>query len=138
MRRESAPGGALPSEWMEAKAPDGRTYYYNQNGETTWQRPSAAPPTPRSSSVGGVPGIPGATGAAMTGGGASAAQSSQPANPEVNFDFDFVLSFSIKTFVWFQHSRLAQELLGRLPQNLRRVPTTEIKVAAAIGKVCFY
>ena len=89
MRRESAPGGALPSEWMEAKAPDGRTYYYNQNGETTWQRPSAAPPTPRSSSVGGVPGIPGATGAAMTGAGASSAQSSQPANPEVTFEFCF-------------------------------------------------
>ena len=33
---------ALEPGWREAQAGDGRTYYYNEAGETRWDRPSAA------------------------------------------------------------------------------------------------
>ena len=34
--------GALPAGWIEADAPDGKKYYYNQNtGATSWEKPTA-------------------------------------------------------------------------------------------------
>ena len=48
--RPPPPSGALPPGWFEAVAPTGTTYYYNQAGNTSWQRPNIpagpAPPPP--------------------------------------------------------------------------------------------
>jgi histone-lysine N-methyltransferase SETD2 len=49
--RPTAPLAALPVGWFEATAANGSKYYYNQTGDTTWQRPvmpvqSAPPPPP--------------------------------------------------------------------------------------------
>jgi histone-lysine N-methyltransferase SETD2 len=48
--RPTAPMGALPVGWFEATAANGSKYYYNQTGDTTWQRPTmptlSAPPPP--------------------------------------------------------------------------------------------
>jgi histone-lysine N-methyltransferase SETD2 len=49
--RPAGPLGALPVGWFEATAANGSKYYYNQTGDTTWQRPvmpvqSAPPPPP--------------------------------------------------------------------------------------------
>ena len=35
--------GALAPGWREAQAGDGRTYYYNEEGQTVWERPLADP-----------------------------------------------------------------------------------------------
>ena len=48
--RPSRPFGQLPSGWFAASS-NGRTYYYNSRGETTWQKPTAPttepPPPPK-------------------------------------------------------------------------------------------
>lgn len=48
--RPPPPSGALPPGWFEAVAPNGTTYYYNQAGNTSWQRPNIpagpVPPPP--------------------------------------------------------------------------------------------
>lgn len=36
----------LPSGWFEAKDANGKTYYYNETGTTTWQRPTNQTPPP--------------------------------------------------------------------------------------------
>ncbi|CAD6573839.1 MAG: histone methyltransferase set2 [Alectoria sarmentosa] len=42
------PFGALPEGWFAAQDDNGRTYYYDLSGKTTWQRPTmiARPPPP--------------------------------------------------------------------------------------------
>ena len=35
---------ALPAGWSEAKAPDGRSYFYHSGGGTCWKRPSSPAP----------------------------------------------------------------------------------------------
>ena len=44
----SRPFSSLPSGWFPATDENGRTYYYDASGKTTWQRPTmpAAPPPP--------------------------------------------------------------------------------------------
>lgn len=48
--RPPPPSGPLPAGWFEAVAANGSTYYYNQAGNTSWQRPTIpaapAPPPP--------------------------------------------------------------------------------------------
>ena len=46
--RRGPPIPPLPQGWFAATNSDGRTYYYNTQGKTTWERPTsaAAPPPP--------------------------------------------------------------------------------------------
>jgi hypothetical protein len=39
---------ALPPNWVEYSAPDGRKYYHNTvTSETTWEKPQAPQPQPK-------------------------------------------------------------------------------------------
>jgi hypothetical protein len=45
-------GASLPQGWAEAKAADGKTYYFNQSsGETSWDRPGGAKPKAKHATV---------------------------------------------------------------------------------------
>ena len=37
--RSGAGAGGLAPGWKETTAPDGRTYYFNDKGETSWEKP---------------------------------------------------------------------------------------------------
>ena len=50
--RSSSAVAALPEGWNEATAPDGKTYYFNAEGKTRWDRP--APPAGQASPRGGT------------------------------------------------------------------------------------
>ena len=39
--RSGAGAGGLAPGWKETTAPDGRTYYFNDKGETSWEKPVA-------------------------------------------------------------------------------------------------
>lgn len=50
------PGAGLPAGWSQAYAPDGRVYFYDDKGNTSWDRPTAAkasapPPPPMATPV---------------------------------------------------------------------------------------
>lgn len=48
--RPPPPSGPLPAGWFQATAPNGTVYYYDQSGNTSWQRPAKpsgpVPPPP--------------------------------------------------------------------------------------------
>ena len=128
-----APGGGgmapLPSGWQEAKAPDGRTYYYNMSGETTWQRPGGSP-GPNAATAQRRMTQPAQHGSPMAGGGHNNMQRSVSTSSMAG-------AGPGGGGGGMSDMQLAQRLLDALPASLTRVSAQQVHVAAAIGKGCY-